>query len=291
MTVAVETDARRRELVTPEGVPIQFVVADAGDRVGALLLDLLLIGLGVLVVLVPLIGLAAAAHVTSDLVLAAAILTTFLLWTFYFPFFELAWQGQTPGKRKLGLRVVDASGGPLRAEAVLARNLTREAELLLPLMALSGGEGVFPDAPGVARLVALAWLIVFGFLPLFNRDRLRVGDLLAGTLVVRQPEAVLLEDLSAARPASARGPTFTDAQLDVYGIYELQVLEQVLRQQVPGREAALDAVAAKIREKIGWEGPAASEPFLRAFYAALRGRLEHRLLLGRRREDKHHRDR
>jgi len=286
---AVPPDARRRVVVTPEGVPIQFAVAAAGDRVGALILDLLLIGAGVLAVLVPLFWLAAAGRATADLVIATAILATFLLWTFYFPFFELAWQGQTPGKRKLRLRVVDAAGGPLRAEAVLARNLTREAELLLPMLALSGGETVFPGAPGLARLAALAWLLVFGFLPLFNRDRLRVGDLLAGTLVVRQPEAVLLEDLSAR--AATGAPAFTDAQLDVYGIYELQVLEQVLRQEVPGRAAALDAVAAKIREKIGWEGPSASEPFLRAFYAALRGRLEHRMLLGRRREDKHHRDR
>ncbi len=283
---------RRREVVTPEGVPICFTVAPAGDRVGALALDLLVI-LGVVVaLLVPLIWLAARGILAADLVFAAFILAAFLVWTFYFAFFELSWQGQTPGKRKLRLRVVDASGGPLRAEAVLARNLTREVELLLPLLALAGGgEAIFPGAPGIARLAAVGWLVLFGFLPLFNRDRLRVGDLLAGTIVVRQPEAVLLEDLSAHGPSRAGGIAFTDAQLDVYGIYELQVLEQVLRHEGAGRAAALEAVASKIRAKIGWEGSAVPEPFLGAFYAALRGRLEHRMLLGRRREDKHHRDR
>lgn len=288
---AAQPEGRRREVVTPEGVPIPFTLAAAGDRVGALVLDLALMGVVVLAVLVPLVWLFAAGRGTADLVAAAGILTTFLVWTFYFPFFELTWQGQTPGKRKLGLRVVDGAGGPLRAEAVLARNLTREAELLLPLLALTSGEAVFPGAPGLARLAALAWLLVFGFLPLFNRDRLRIGDLLAGTIVVRQPQAVLLEDLASTRPATAGALAFADAQLDVYGIYELQVLEQVLRQGGPARASALDTVAAKIREKIGWQGPAAAEPFLRAFYAALRGRLEHRMLLGRRREDKHHRDR
>jgi uncharacterized RDD family membrane protein YckC len=225
--------------------------------------------------------------ITADLVLAFMLLAVFLVWTFYFAFFELSWQGQTPGKRKLRLRVIDASGGPLRAEAVLARNLTREAELLLPLLALSSGEAVFPGAPGIARLAALAWLAMFGLLPLFNRDRLRVGDLLAGTVVVRQPRAVLLEDLAAQPPPGEIA--FTPAQLDVYGIYELQVLEGVLRQTGPNRAPVLTSVAAKIREKIGWEGEVAPEPFLWSFYRALRGRLEGRLLLGKRRASKHDR--
>jgi uncharacterized RDD family membrane protein YckC len=289
---APELGERRREIVTPEGVPIRFVVAPAGDRVTALALDLLLVAVTVLVFVLSLVLLAPRAELGGGVIAAAAILATFLVWTFYFPFFELAWQGQTPGKRWQRLRVIDAAGGPLRAEAVLARNLTREAELLLPVLALSGGgAALFPGAPGLAQLAAVGWLLLFGFLPLFNRDRLRVGDLLAGTVVVRHPEARLLQDLATRAPRAADAPAFTDAQLDVYGIYELQVLERVLRQEGPGRAAGLETVAGKVRVKIGWEGAAADEPFLQAFYAALRARLEHRLLLGRRREDKHHRDR
>jgi uncharacterized RDD family membrane protein YckC len=289
---AGDRSERRRQVVTPEGVPIEFVVAPAGDRLGALLLDLLLVGATVVVFVVALLLLTPKARLSGDLLGAVALLGAFLTWTCYFPFFELAWRGQTPGKRRLRLRVIDASGGPLRPEAVLARNLTREAELLLPLLALSGGGRLlFPGAPGLAQLVAVGWLLLFGLLPLLNRDRLRVGDLLAGTLVVRHPEAVLLDDLAAHVPAQSSTLGFTDAQLDVYGIYELQVLEQVLRQPGAGRAATLQAVAARIRGKIGWAGTAADEPFLRAFYAALRRRLEHRLLLGRRREDKHHQDR
>ena len=139
-----------------------------------------------------------------------------------------------------------------------------------------------------AVLAALAWMLLFGFLPFFNRDRLRVGDLVAGTVVVRTPDAVLLQDLSTA-PLATELPSFTDEQLDVYGEYELHVLEEVLRGR--GQAGHLDAVrtvAAKIREKIAWEGPATPDgPFLDAFYAALRGRLERRLLFGRRRADKH----
>jgi uncharacterized RDD family membrane protein YckC len=280
---------RWREVVTPEGVPIRFAVALAGDRLGAFLLDCLAIGGIVAAIVVPLGVLAARGVMEGDLVLAAAILAVFLVRTFYFAFFELSWQGQTPGKRKLRLRAVDARGGPLTAEAIVARNLTRELELFLPMAALAAPEALFPGAPGWAALAAAAWMLLLGALPLLNRDRLRMGDLVAGTVVVRTPDAVLLEDLSAARAADALA--FTDEQLDVYGAYELQVLEQVLRGRgQPRHGEAVSTVAAKIREKIGWSGPAAAdEPFLEAFYAALRGRLERRLLFGRRRADKHDR--
>jgi uncharacterized RDD family membrane protein YckC len=280
---------RLREVITPEGVPVRFAVALAGDRVGAFLLDLLAILGVVLVITVPLVVLAVRGLVEGDLVLSISILAVFLVRTFYFAFFELAWQGQTPGKRRLRIRAVEARGGPLTAEAIIARNLTRELELFLPLAALFAPEAMFPGAPAWSRLVATGWMLVFGFLPLFNKDRLRVGDLVAGTVVVRTPDAVLLEDLAATRAREALG--FTDEQLDVYGVYELQVLEDVLRRRgQAGQEEAVRTVAAKVREKIRWGGdPIDDARFLDAFYAALRARLERRLLFGKRRADKHDR--
>lgn len=280
---------RVREVVTPEGVPIRFEVALAGDRMGAFLFDVMIIGVILLAIVVPLAFLAGKGLMEGDLVLAIAVLAIFLVRTFYFVFFELAWQGQTPGKRRLKIRAVEGRGGPLTAEAIIARNLTRELELFLPMAALFAPSLLFPGAPGWAVLATLAWMLLFGFLPLFNRDRLRVGDLVAGTVVVRTPDAVLLHDLSSAPAAEA--VVFTDEQLDVYGEYELHVLEGVLRGRgKAGHFDAVRTVAAKVREKIGWEGaPVADEPFLDAFYGALRGRLERRLLFGRRRADKHDR--
>ncbi len=277
---------RVREVVTPEGVPVRFAVALAGDRLGAFLLDLLAMTLIVLALVLPLLFLAA---VQPDVVFAAVLLATFVVRTFYFTLFELSWQGQTPGKRRLRIRAVEARGGPLGAEAIITRNLTREVEIFLPMVALMAPQAVFPGAPGWAALAALAWMALFGLLPLFNRDRLRVGDLIAGTVVVRTPDAVLLEDLSVTRAREELA--FTEEQLDVYGVYELQVLEDVLRGRGrPGHADALRAVADKVRTKIGWTGPAVPDAaFLDVFYAALRGRLERRLLFGRRRADKHDR--
>ena len=76
----------------------------------------------------------------SGWLLGALFVISFLLRSFYFTFFELRWKGATPGKRSLGLRVIDAHGGALSSDAVLVRNLTREVEVFLPLAALFQAE-------------------------------------------------------------------------------------------------------------------------------------------------------
>lgn len=293
MTAAAAALRRRdtvvREVVTPEGVPLRFELARIGDRAVAFALDcalLLTLCIGLFVVTV------FSTLLTRGLGLALGLLAFFLLRSFYFTWFECRATGATPGKRAVGLRVIDAHGGMLTPEAVFTRNFMREIELFVPLVAFLAPEALLPDVPGWARALALLWLFLFALLPFFNRDRLRVGDLVAGTLVVKAPKAHLREDLAAApKPVTGARPApqyaFTSEQLDLYGIRELGVLEGLLRPE--GRNyAALDAVAAKIQAKIGWRatGPTDSEAFLQAFYTAQRARLEQRLLLGERRESK-----
>jgi uncharacterized RDD family membrane protein YckC len=283
-----------REIVTPEGVPIRFQLARVGDRATAFLLDCA-IQIGVLVVIA--LGLRTATGARTDSFLTAVIvIAAFLLLNFYFAFFEVRWQGSTPGKRRLGIRVIDARGGQLEISAVLARNLIRELEVWMPLRFLLAGRVVWPGAPVWAFLAAGAWTFVFMLMPLFNKDHLRVGDLIAGTRVVQQPRVVLLPDLvdeqaafaaaSPARPVFA----FTEAQLGIYGIYELQVLEGVLRRSPAeqGYSEAIATVSDKIRGKLGYTARIDDhERFLRDFYAALRAHLEQKMLFGQRREDKH----
>jgi uncharacterized RDD family membrane protein YckC len=285
----------RREVITPEGVPIGFTLAQAGDRAAAFGLDMLII-YGTIVVL-GLLSLFAGGDLSGGWVMPLLLVLVFLLQNFYFIFFELRWQGMTPGKRSVGIRVIDAHGGALSADALIARNLVRDVEVFVPLQVLLFSDQLFPGAPGWAVLLAVIWAFVFIFMPLFNKDRLRVGDMVAGTLVVLAPKAVLLPDVGlreqAARPGQAADYVFGEEQLGVYGIYELQVLEDLLRKTEAGqtRPEALEKVCQQIQQKIGWDairsGAVNHERFLRDFYVALRAHLERRMLFGKRRQDKY----
>jgi hypothetical protein len=156
----------------------------------------------------------------------------------------------------------------------------REIEVFLPLSFL-GARTVEGTADLALTLATLAWSGIFLFFPLFNRDRLRVGDLVAGTWVVMASKTALTYDLVAAGPAERR--TFSDAALNLYGVYELQTLEEVLRQENP---AALATVARTIRNRIGAPPDGDDYGFLSDYYAALCSRLEARLMVGQRRENK-----
>lgn len=276
----------RHEVLTPEGVTLDLSVARAGDRLAAFAWDVFLLLLANLAVFL-LAGIAFGVALRSPGMLGAfALVFFFLTRNFYFAWFELRWQGSTPGKRKIGIRVIDARGGPLRPEAVLARNFTREVEVLLPIGLVLSPGALWPGLPTPLRLLALLWVIGLALFPLFNRSRRRIGDFVAGTRVVREPRAALLPVLTKA----GGGIAFTAEQLDVYGIYELEVLEEVLRTaDLPGGAHAVETVAAKIRSRIGWS-PSGAPPdpraFLHAFYAAQRARLERRLLFGDRRSRK-----
>lgn len=281
------TDAVLRSVVTPEGVPLGVELADHGARAGALLIDLVII-VGTLVVAAVILLIAAA--VAGNAAVAVFFILSFFLRCPFFMFFELRWRGQTPGKRMFKLRVVDRRGGALSPYAVAARNLTREVEVFMPatLLLMQPATEEVGAVDNLLAAAALVWLAIFALMPLFNRDRLRVGDMIAGTWVVRSEPVALLRDLTSD-PGSRRY-RFTKAQLDVYGIAELQVLEKLLRQPKTQttRETKRD-VLGRILDKIDWpdreavDGPA----FLNAYYAALRAHLEQRALLGDRRVDKH----
>lgn len=273
-----------RELVTPEGVDLRLRVGAYTERFAALLLDFLILG-GVLVtVTILLLILAGATKVawTGQAIPIVWMLGMFIGRNFYFFWFEAQPRAATPGKRALGVRVVAADGGRLTADAVFVRNAMRELEVFLPLTFLfSQGQGVDAVLIGLGAI----WSGVFVVFPLFNRDRRRLGDIAAGTIVVKAPRRLLQPDLADTERMASGGLAFSGAQLDAYGIRELHVLEDVIR---AGDRKAMAEVAARIRGKIGWDGPAdiPDRTFLNAYYAALRGRLESRLLFGRRRKDK-----
>ena len=286
-------DRHRRELVTPEGLALPLTIASRGARAGALLLDIGLIFLLLLALSLSLLALglgaldleSASANPAFELLFVLLILVVFFSRYGYFLYFELGPRGATPGKRALGIRVAARGGGRLTAEAVIARNLMRAAEVFIPAVFLLSGLG---SSMGVTGGAAAVWLAVFVLFPCFNRDNLRAGDLVAGTWVVEAERRALPQAMSVSETPAA-GFThdtyrFGEAELSVYGEHELHVLEDVLRN---GNRQSQRQVLEAICRKIGWQpGQGDDRAFLEAFYAALRARLEGDMRFGKRKKDK-----
>lgn len=163
-------DARKTELELPEEIDLQVEVANVGSRTLAILIDL---GLGALVLFVVYsLTLLLARDVTEDWLTrfsANALETLLILLIFgfqwvYFNFFEWLWNGQTPGKRMLHLRVIKADGSPVSGIDVLLRNLSRPIDTLGPM-----------------GLIGLLMIFV-------SRKAQRLGDLMARTLVIHETE-------------------------------------------------------------------------------------------------------
>jgi uncharacterized RDD family membrane protein YckC len=281
---------RRREIVTPEGVSIPVELADYGERLSAFFLDFVLQLLAIILIFVSILLVAAKVDqsgLTGGIALALALFIAFLIRNMYFVFFEIAWRGATPGKRAIGLRVIDRHGGPLLPTAVIARNLTREVEMFLPLGILLTGSRSAAGGLDWGHLSLAIWMLFFAVLPAINRDRLRGGDLIAGTMVIALPKRALSSDLVEAMARFS----FAEQHLRAYGAFELQVLEELLRRpDSPETRRVLNEVCDKISHRIGWTAPVSPQDvvlFLRDFYTAERAFLEREQLFGKGRADKY----
>jgi uncharacterized RDD family membrane protein YckC len=276
----------KRSFITPEGVDLRLELGSAGSRAGAFLIDIVLMVILLAAMTFGVIYLLSATIKTGSADGVAQVMAViwligfFVLRNGWFSLFEMGGRGATPGKRLLGLRVVARDGARLTGAAVIARNAMREIEVFLPLSFL-GAQAAQGLADTFLTIFALLWSGIFLFFPLFNRDRLRVGDLIAGTWVVRTEKSGLSADLvgSAFQPRR----TFSPAALQLYGVYELQTLEDVLRNENPD---AIVTVARTIRSKAGLPDDGDDYGFLSDYYAALCAHLEAGLMVGRRRESK-----
>ena len=182
--------ADQLNIETPEQVDLRFPIAGIGSRFLAILADSVLqvIALFVMFVVFGLI-VSAAPHVagTTTMVntgakwfVAAVVLFYFLLYWGYFSLFEAFWNGQTPGKRLLKIRVIKDSGRQITLFESLARNLIR-----------------IVDALPSFYLVGVITMLC-------NREQKRLGDLVAGTIVIheRSEEQPLLSHNSRTFTAS-----------------------------------------------------------------------------------------
>lgn len=163
---SLESYTEKLTIETPEQTSLDFAIAGIGSRFLALALDTLIqmlvgfivgIGGGMLVA-----ALTAAAPKSAIWGTAILVLFFFLLYFGYYAFFEIIWNGQTPGKRKAGIRVIKDSGRPLTPAESIARNLLRMVDWLPGFYAI-----------GIASA-------------LLTKENKRLGDLVAGSLVVRE---------------------------------------------------------------------------------------------------------
>ena len=208
MTAAMPAKARQSiEIVTPEGVHFGLPLAGPVSRLLAWVIDAMLIGAGISAAsqAMSLFGV-----VSSDWYAAALTLAYFVVSIGYGIAFEWWWSGQTPGKRLMRLRVVDALGLKLEFQQVAIRNILRFVDSL-PLLYMVGGATA-----------------------LISRDAQRLGDMAANTVVIRQRS---LEPLDPAVYAVARYNSLLD----------YPHIAAVLRQRsVPALvELALQAVARR----------------------------------------------
>lgn len=298
---------RARTLVTPEGLALPMTLAPRAARAGALIIDVMIIVAGLVGFQLLLRWLASGMLEGTGLDPATMsggaleflgivfALFVFCTWYGYFLVQELGPRGATLGKRITGIRIAARGSARLTPEAVIARNLLRDIEIFYPLATLAmltvlaqSGEDI-----GVLGWVVTGWFALFLLFPLFNRDGLRAGDIVAGTWVVERPHTRLAPALSVrgtaaperASPITGVRYDFGEAELSVYGEKELQTLERMLRDSP---DEALRAVHATICRKIGWDPGAGDErAFLEAFYTQLRAKLEADMRFGKRKADKH----
>ena len=158
--------AREIVVVTPENIPLRMELAGLGSRFGALAIDSLIL-LSVLVPLILIVLPLCLAFAGTDSGLDSLIKLIFTIASLLFLFghfivFECLWSGQTPGKRALGLRAIDDEGFPLTAFQAVTRNLLRLADFL-PAAYIAGALCAF-----------------------FNKEYKRLGDVAAGTVVIKE---------------------------------------------------------------------------------------------------------
>ncbi len=245
---------------TPEQVHLEFVLADIGSRFMAALLDWIIQFLLYLVLfLIALVAFSASPfHMFSQYPVWLAAIYIFVLFCIYWGYyaaFEVFWKGQTPGKRWAGIRVIKDSGRPINAFEAIARNLVRIIDYL----------------PGMYGVGVVTMLL--------DKKNRRLGDFVAGTLVVQETsarEAELFFNTSTKTDFAfhqAAGLTLQEVELmETFLARRLDIPPEV-RQQNAAR------ISYRIATRLGIPRearPADNEDFLELMVKEFRNRAKYR---------------
>ena len=213
---------------TPELIPLEFQVAGIGSRFLALAIDTLFQTLVSLALLLPAAFIWTAvrgAGASSQWVLAVVTLILFTVQYAYFAGFEAMWDGQTPGKRRMRLRVIKETGRPITVYEALTRNLVRLVDQL----------------PGIYAVGIVTALL--------NRQSRRLGDYAAGTVVVyeRAPADREREDWAPSSTGTPVPNLHLAARLSVQ---ELDVVEAYLMRRGSLPDEVRGEIARQIARRV-----------------------------------------
>jgi len=225
----VQVDESLR-IETPEQIALELPIAGVGSRFLALAVDTLLqlfvgtIGAFALAIVLPL-ALSVAPDWLRMLGPAVAIFFLYAIYWGYFAVFEIVTSGRTPGKRVAGIRVIKDNGRPLRAYEAIARNFLRVIDFLPAMYAF-----------GVITM-------------LLNRNSKRLGDFVAGTIVVHdKPLDIVATDWGTTLTAAETIGAHQAAQITAQ---ELVLVESFLRRRLELDPLVGDDMAAQIVRRIG----------------------------------------
>lgn len=211
-------------VITPERVPFRYRLAGPGPRAMAWAIDAML-RLVLLLFLVALATLAALLPGLGEGSVGPLLVGAFLLEWWYGAILETLLQGRTPGKWALGLRVVRVDGAPARFPDFVLRNLLRGVDFL----------------PG---------FYAFGAAVMVADERLRrLGDLVAGTVVVREDRAEVLERVSLEPPVTEEERRSLPARVPL-DRGELAVIESFLRRRSKLAPLRVEELAAQLGPKL-----------------------------------------
>lgn len=236
---------------TPENVTFDYDIAGIGSRFIAALIDtLIILALQVVVNMLMFAILSSTGAVQGGLdeigslgawVIALFGLVSFLFLWGYYIFFEMLWSGQTPGKKTVHLRVIRTDGTPITLTESVVRNLVRLVDFL-------------PAFYGIGTIAIF-----------INRQTRRLGDLAAGTLVVREKDQqVTLKDLAAMHAAASSSslPRYSPEEqpLRIYPIerlsyQDIQMIESFLqrKKELTNRDALAQQLHKRLLAKMGVE--------------------------------------
>ncbi len=221
---------RRLEVETPENVTLGLDLAGLGSRALAALIDMAILGAWSLVVVLASSALTIFGN-AGPMAAAVTLMVLSLSFGAYFVLFEGLRNGQTPGKRLVGVRVVRETGHPITMGAAVMRNVLRLADVLPPPVYLVGG-----------TLVAL------------HPKGQRLGDMAAGTVVVRdrpqEATGAIVTSTEGTQQLALEAPELEDAEYHLLRRFHqrLPSLDDRVRQRVTHQLTARLAGRYPIRD-------------------------------------------